>query len=111
VAFTTRTIVHAFQNADGTPASGPVIFTLSQRMTNDGTTIAPGIVTASLDASGNLSQAITCNNDADTVPTGAQWRVDIRLYGDQEQSYFITVPTGIGNIDLGSLLPAAQQVG
>ena len=111
MAFTQRTLTHTFVNADGTAASGDITFSLTQRMTNTGTTMVPANLTANLDASGNLSQALTCNNDAATVPTGSQWRVDLRILGDSEESYFISVPTGSGSLDLGSLLPGNQQVG
>ena len=111
MSFTTRELTHTFQNADGTAASGSLTFTLTQRMTNSGTTLIPADLTANLDASGNLAQTLTCNNDAATVPTGAQWRVDFRILGAQNESFFISVPSGGGSLDLGSLLPGNQQVG
>lgn len=111
MAFTTREITHTFTNADGTPASGVVNFWLTQRMTNDGSSLVPSEITASLDASGHLDQEVTCNNDADTKPVGATWRVDMRILGSEMETYFISVPSGVGTVDLGSLLPEAQQVG
>ena len=110
MAFTTRTIIHTFTNADGTAGSGTVKFTLTKMMTNDGTSIVPASITSALDGSGQLSQSVTCTNDADTVPTDAQWRVDFEILGAENQSYFIVVPSGIGTVDLGTLLPSAQQV-
>lgn len=105
MALSTRTVTHQFKNPDTTPASGSVIFTLSKRMTNGTTSVVPGLpVTAMLDASGNLSQALYANNDAGTSPTDAQWRVDIRVGNEDSGPYFIVVPSGAGSVDLGTLL-------
>jgi hypothetical protein len=111
MAFTTRTITHVFTNADGTAASGSITFWLTQRMTNSGTSVMPAQITANLDSNGNLSQSLYCNDDTDTTPTGAQWRVDLRILGAEQESFFISVPSGSGSVDLGTLLPSSQQVG
>lgn len=74
-------------------------------MTNGTTTLVPSEITANLNGSGELSQALTANNDAGTIPEDAQWRVDLRLLGDEQETFVITVPTGGGSKDLGSLLP------
>lgn len=109
MAFTEATVTHTFKNADGTPASGSIIFTLSERMTNGGVTIVPATVTANLNAEGKLSQKLTANNDTTTTPQHARWRVDFHIIGEPEPpmplEYFITVPTGGGEVDLGGLLP------
>lgn len=111
MAFTTRTITHAFKNADGTAASGKVTFDLSSRITNSGTTIVPVEVTATLDATGAMSAALVANDDAATTPAGSQWRVTLRILGAEPETYFITVPSaGSGSVDLGTLLPATPQV-
>jgi hypothetical protein len=111
VSFTQSTITHTFTNADGTPASGSIEFTLTKMMTNGVNSIVPASITANLDASGDLSQALTSNGDTGTSPTDAQWRVDIRILGAQNVTEFIVVPTGGGSIDLATLLPSTQQVG
>jgi hypothetical protein len=105
VSFTQATITHKFTNANQTPASGAIEFTLTKRMSQSGQTITPGSVAATLDMSGNLSQALTANNDPGTIPGDAQWRVDFRILGAEQDSYYITVPTGGGTIDLYTLLP------
>jgi len=109
--FSAATITHTFENADGTPASGSVTFTLTGRMTNGTTTMVPASVTANLNASGQMSQVLTSNVDPGTTPQDTQWRVDLRIQGAKEESFFIVVPSGGGSVDLGSLLPGAQQVG
>jgi hypothetical protein len=112
VAFTQRTVTHVFLNGDLTAASGSVAFVLDKLITNDGTSLIPLDITSSLDGSGNLSQSLTCNTDADTLPTDSQWRVDITLAGAlSTQTYYVSVPPGIGPIDLFSLIPGTQQVG
>lgn len=105
MAFSTATLTHAFQNADGSAATGIVTFTLTKRITNDTTTVLPATIPSNLNPSGQLSQVLTANNDAGTVPTDSQWRVDIRVAGSQELTYYIIVPTGGGTVDLGTLLP------
>lgn len=109
--FTTRTITHTFSNADGTACSGSVTFNLTQRMTNGTSTLVPASeVTGTLNAGGALSVVLTSNTDTGTVPTGAAWRVTFRLAGCDIEQFYITVPPGPGTTDLGSLLPAAEQV-
>jgi hypothetical protein len=111
VAFTKATITHTVKNADGTAGSGSIQFTLTKRMSNGTTTILPSAITANLNGSGELSQELFANNDPETVPGNAQWRVDFRLLGDVQESFLITVPTGGGTKDLASLLPKQPQGG
>lgn len=111
MAFTTVTITHQFQNADTTPASGTITFQLSKRMTNGTLTVVPAEVIATLNGSGQLSQALTANNDAGTVPGDAEWLVTFRIQGaSQDGPFAITVPSGGGTVDLGSLL-SQQPIG
>lgn len=104
MAFTSATVSHSVSNADLTAASGSIEFTLTKRMTNGTTTIVPASITANLSASGQLSQLLTANNDAGTTPGDAMWRVDFRILGAQQETFFITVPSGGGTVDLGTLL-------
>lgn len=111
MSITTRTITHTFSNADGTAASGKVVFDLSAMITNGAQTIVPTDVTGTLDASGNLSVSLAANDDTGTVPTGTTWRVTLHILGYQPQTYIVTIPSaGTGTLDLGSLLPSAEQV-
>lgn len=110
MSFSTATITHTYENADGTPASGQVKFTLTRAITNGSITIVPASITAALSSSGVLSQALTANNDSGTFPTDSQWQVYVEILGAKVEEYTILVPTGGGSIDLGTLLPSAQQV-
>lgn len=114
MSLTVQTITHTFLNADTTPASGTVSFRLSKRMTNGNTTVIPTTVVATLNASGQLSQALYANTDATTFPGDAQWIVTIRLLGpdgSHPEEYAITVPsTGGPTIDLGTLLPTVTEI-
>jgi hypothetical protein len=74
-------------------------------MTNGTTSIVPAEVTANLDATGHLSQALTPNNDTATVPQNTTWQVDFRILGASEETFAITVPTNTATVDLGTLLP------
>ena len=108
MAFSQCTITHAFQNADGTPASGTITFALSGRMTNGTTTIVPAEITAALNSSGQLSQALTSNLDSGTNPQTTSWTVTMRILGSSQEVFSIVVPTGGGSVDLGTLLPQDQ---
>lgn len=93
MAFTAPVITHTFTNATGTSASGTVTFTLLNRMTNGTKTIIPGTISPTLSSTGALSQAVTSNLDAGTVPNDTMWRVDQRIAGDVSiQSFSIVVP-------------------
>ena len=108
MAFTQATITHKFENADDTVPAGAVTFKLSKRMTNGTTTLLPSEVTATLDASGNLSASLTSNNDVGTVPGDALWIVTVRITSPEPLTigpYSIAVPTGGGSFDLFSLMP------
>lgn len=105
MGFTYSVISHSFDNADGTPASGSVEFTLTTRMTQPTDTIMPGSVTCTLDADGAFSQTLASNLDSGTVPQDAQWRVDIRIAGSEAETFWIVVPSGGEPYDLGALLP------
>jgi hypothetical protein len=114
MAFSTATITHQFTDADGSDSVGWVVFTLTEDMTNNGVTIAKETVIESALVDGALSQeGVTSNLDTGTTPTvpQPQWRVDIRLQGADVQTFFITVPTGGGTIDLFTLIPGEEQVG
>lgn len=111
MAFSQATITHTFENADGTPASGSIEFSLTKRMSQVGQTIVPGSITANLNAQGQLAQNLTANTDAATIPQDAQWRADFRILGAEEESFWIVVPSGGGTVDLFSLLPQAPLGG
>ena len=110
MSFTSASVTHTFENADGTPASGTIEFSLTKRIANSGTSIAPNSFSYSLNSSGQLNAVLTSNLDAATVPQDSQWRVDFRVLGTSLETDFIIVPSGGGTFDLGALLPGAQQV-
>ena len=74
-------------------------------MTNNGTTIVPATVTSNLDATGHLSQALTSNLDAATIPQNTTWILTMRILGSESEEFSIQVPAGGGTVDLGTLLP------
>lgn len=113
MSFTQRTITHTFEAADGSGASGTITFALTKRMTNGTTTLVPSELTATLN-NGALSQALTSNQDAGTIPSDAEWRVDFRITTNGApltETFYITVPTGPGTTDLGTLLPQMPDGG
>jgi hypothetical protein len=80
-------------------------------MTNGAHTISEYSFDSQLVA-GALSQAVTCNTDAGTVPIFPipQWRVDIRIMGAPVQTFWTTVAPG-STVDLFTLIPDEEQVG
>lgn len=76
-------------------------------MSQPGTTITPGELTANLNSGGALSQVLTSNVDTGTIPQDAEWIVTLRIQGDTADTYSIVVPSGGGTVDLYSLLPQA----
>lgn len=105
MAFSYCVVSHTFTNANGTPASGNIDFTLSGRMTQPADTIMPGAITIALNAEGAFSQSLASNQDSATVPQDTTWRVDIRIMGSPIETYNIVVPTNTASEDLGALLP------
>lgn len=106
MAFTYATITHQFTNADSTPSSGTVEFSISQAMTNGGVTIVPAAhVSSTLSSAGVLSQQLASTQDAGTFPTGCFWRVDFRIAGATTEAFYTPIPSGGVSIDLGSLMP------
>ena len=106
MAFTKAKISEKFVNVDGTPTQGHVVFTLSKRMSNGNETVAPsGLIVEINQATGEISVELYANNDPNTIPEDAQYRVDLRILGDERQSYYIEVPTGGGSYTLSELLP------
>ena len=114
MAATIVTVVHQFQNPDGTPASGVVAFRLSKRITNGGVTYAEAVpVHSTLNSSGHLSQALPANDDPGTTPAGSSYLVSFFLNGTggtelsgDETSIVVPHDAPGGSIDLGALLPA-----
>lgn len=112
MAFSVVSITHAFNNPDGTPASGSCIFTLEKRMSQPGQSIVPGVsVTANLNASGQLAASLYSTQDPTTVPTDVTWRVDIRVNNEEDGPYFFPLPPSSSPVDLYSLLPQTAQAG
>ena len=105
MALSSCQIVHQFNNADGTAASGSVSFLLTKRLTNSGTSIIPASVTVNLNGTGGLSASLYSNVDAGTTPGDSEYMVTFRLLGGQQEEFAIVVPVGPGPVDLGSLLP------
>lgn len=110
MSFSQATITHTFNYADGTPASGQVRAKLTQRMTNGTSTVIPAELVANLNASGQLSLVLYANNDSGTVPSDTQWEITLAIQGMTPQVYLVTVSTGGGTVDLGTLLPGNEQV-
>lgn len=112
-SFSTSTLTHTFANADGSAATGFVVFTLDEEMTNGTTTIMPTRFEAQLSNEGMLSVSLVSNLDTNTTPPppwNTRWRVDFHITGSSQREYFFTVPAGGEAFDLFDLLPYAPQI-
>lgn len=113
-AFTQTTVTHTFLNADDSVATGKLTFTLDDQMTNGTSTVMPTRFEVTLDGSGDITQLLYSNVDANTFPPppwNTRWRVDFHITGASQRTYWITVPSNGGTLDLFDLIPAYQQVG
>jgi hypothetical protein len=108
IAFTRRTLTHTFKSPSGAALAGSAEFTLSERMSQPGETILPEPVTATFNAAGEMSVELPSNKDAETTPGDTQYRLDLRIVGQDPQTFWIVVPTGPGTTDLYSLLPLSD---
>jgi hypothetical protein len=103
VAFTFVTITHTFETAEDLAAAGTVQFTPVEPMYND-VTVVEKAVTATLNASGALSQQLAANTDPETLPTGTTYRVTEKIVGQDQLTYYVQVPHNQGSpIDLRTL--------
>lgn len=110
---TSITITHDFLGIDGTPGSGYVEAQLSAPLTNGAQTVS-GAITGTLASNGSLSLVLPANDDAASTPPTTSYTITLRIAGSSQVSYGgIIVPSAApgGTIDLGALLPTAQQVG
>lgn len=110
MAFTTITVTATYLESDGeTPASGTVTFLATgvMRDTSTNVSIAPTEITATLDADGEISVALTANNDTYTVPTGVTYEVTERIDGTAENKYFVSIGKDSpgGTVDIADLVP------
>jgi hypothetical protein len=77
-------------------------------MSQVGESILPEPVTAAFNSAGEMSVELPSNRDAATTPGNTQYRLDLRVVGQDPQTFWITVPTGPGTTDLYSLLPLSD---
>lgn len=105
MALTTRTVKATFTRPAGTAAAGTVQFRPSTVLQHGGTgVITPTTgLTATLNGSGAISILLPCTTQA-TTPGTFFYYVTERI-DDQERSYQILLPTGVGDAQLAALAP------
>jgi hypothetical protein len=77
-------------------------------MSQPGESILPEPVTATFNGAGEMSVELPSNRDSETTPGDTRYRLDLRVTGQDPQTFWITVPTGPGTTDLYSLLPLSD---
>lgn len=101
--FTMRTVFEPYNDPDGSPAEGFVLFWPSNVMINEGTT-APSRVRADLDIDGIMSTLLCANDDTDTGPLNAFYWVEEHILNAPIRRFAVTVPAaGGGSIRLSTL--------
>lgn len=61
-------------------------------------------------AGGTATVTQTATGTTPAAPGNAHWRVDLRILGASQQTFYFDVPAGGGSFDLFSLIPNTPQV-
>lgn len=94
MAFTQITVTKTWTNPDGSPATGTVLFQLTQQLTDSstGNSIDPEPITATL-SGGAISQVLVANNDPTTQPQSTKYAVTETVSSEANPVYYtIIVP-------------------
>ncbi len=114
MAFTNITVTGHYEDANGDPVEGRVIFKLTStmRQPEGNISIAPTDIVANLDESGEFSVSLPANNDTTTVPSGVGYEVTERIRGAALNKYFISIDKNAisGTVDLADLVPSIDPV-
>jgi hypothetical protein len=106
---TSITIRGTYLRPDGTPDAGAITFDSSTFVRHGASddVIAPGTLTATLDADGDVQLIVPATDDPAWSPVGWTYRVTVQLSGVRLQ-FDAAVPydTPGGTLDLSELLPA-----
>lgn len=102
MAFTMRTVTEPYNDPDGSPSEGFVLFWPSSVMTNGGTT-APSRVRADLGSDGVMSTILAATDDVGTSPISAFYIVEEHIVGAPIRRYSVEIPNaGSGPVSLSS---------
>lgn len=104
--FTTVTVQGTYDTLDGT-SPGSVTFTLTQPISNSGTTIPCIPLTVEVAGDGTLSVVLVATDDTGTVPAGVWYGVTEEIVGAQPRDAFIFISASAPSpVQLSDLMPA-----
>jgi hypothetical protein len=111
MSFTPITVTATRRNADNTPATGNITFTLNAEMTNGTESVQPAPITGVLNDLGELvgqnqeALILLANNDVGTTPASpsASYLVTERVFGSELVSYSVILTHTTTPVDLSTL--------
>lgn len=106
------TVTGTLTKPDGTPESGSIRFTQSVhvRSSSGDTILAPGTLTAALDATGHFTIDLPCTDDPAWSPQGWTYTVTLALSGSHS-SYSVQLSLADPVQELADLLPVVATAG
>jgi hypothetical protein len=108
VAFTQVAVTGTYQYADGTPASGAVVFTPTAVMRN-GAHVVEASRTVQIVA-GAISTTLAATDNPGTTPTGVSYQVTTHIAGARaRETYYLEVPYNGGAIDLDDVARSVEE--
>lgn len=115
MAFTTITVTGTYlESGTGDPQAGRVTFLLTapMRQPEGNLTIAPSLITATLDDEGSFSVELYATNDTATEPLGVTYEVTERISGCALNKYFVSIDKDaiFATVDLADLAPNIAPV-
>jgi hypothetical protein len=115
MAFTTITVTGTYlESGTGDPQAGRVTFLLTapMRQPQFNLTVAPSLITATLDENGEFEVELYATNDTATEPLGVTYEVTERISGCALNKYFISIDKDaiLGSVDVADLAPNIAPV-
>lgn len=100
-----RTVTGTYIDLTGAPVVGQVTFAIDPVLTDVGAAVVimPKTITAVLNGSGQFSISLPVTDDTDIAPTGFAYKVTEQFDGVKGRTYYMSVPTGVGAIDISAV--------
>lgn len=102
---TTRYVTGTYEQVDGTPDRGSLLFTPSVAIHNGDEMVLPDPIRIRLDATGSFGVDLTCTDDEAWLPRGWAWKVVEKL--ENGRTFYFELPDG-DDVGLAELAPLAS---
>ena len=103
---TTRYVTGTYEQVDGTPDRGSLLFTPSVAIHNGDEMVLPDPIRIRLDATGSFGVDLTCTDDEAWLPRGWAWKVVEKL--ENGRTFYFELPDG-DDVGLAELAPLAAD--